>query len=436
MPPSHPDTPMNRRAFLATTAGTALAGMLPRVSSAAEPPADDPASWSQFLGPRRDGISRETGLNTDWAAKKPKLLWSAPLGNGYSSVALVADRLYTMAKRDQRDVLVCLDSATGKEIWAQDGAPTFQDVQRQGAGPRSTPTYHLGKLYCLMPRGDLLCLSAADGKELWRANMYQVSGAKEPFGEFRYFGVSISPLIEGDQVIVQPGGNKSNSVIALHKETGKLLWGAGDDPIAYGSPIAITAAGRRQIVAVTALAVLGIDPARNEVLWRYELVNHFKVNCATPLWQDDLLFVSSGYTGASAALKFTAQGAKGAMTEQWRNKNLLNEFNTSVIWKGHIYGCHGDRGPVFLRCLDLATGQIRWDVRSKIGHCSFLAYENHFVLAGERGTVQLIEANPEKYVVKGEISGPLTYKSWAQPALLNKRLYLRDEKQLICLNVS
>jgi len=426
---------VNRRAFLATAAGTALAGMMPRGAHAAEPAADDPTSWAQFLGPHRDGISRETGLNTDWNARKPKLLWSAPLGNGFSSVSLVGDRLYTMAKREQRDVVVCLDQGSGKEIWAQDGAPTFQDVQRQGAGPRSTPTYHQGKLYCLMPRGDLLCLSAADGKELWRTNMYQVSGAKEPFGEFRYFGISISPLIEEDQVIVQPGGDKDNSVIALHRETGKLLWGAGKDPIAYGSPIAITAAGRRQIIAVTALGFIGIDAARHTVLWRCEMINNFKVNCATPLWHDDVLFVSSGYQGACAGLKFAAKGDKVVMTEQWRNKNLLNEFNTSVVWKGHIYGCHGDRGPVFLRCLDLATGQIRWDARSKIGHCSYLAVDDHLVLAGERGTIQLIEANPEKLVEKGEIVGPLVYKAWSQPALLNKRLYLRDEKQLICLDV-
>src|SRR5262245_56977484 len=175
---------LTRREFLASSAAVALSSSLRTTALAAEPAADDPANWGQFLGPRRDAISRETGLNTDWKAKKPPVAWKMALGPGFSSVAVVEDRVYTMCKRADRDVAVCLDSKSGKELWSHDGAPSYIDKQRQGPGPRSTPTYHQGKLYCLFPMGDLLCLNAADGKQLWKSNIFETAGAKNPAGAF------------------------------------------------------------------------------------------------------------------------------------------------------------------------------------------------------------------------------------------------------------
>jgi len=408
--------------------------MLPSESPAAEPPADDPASWAQFLGPRRDGISRETGLLTDWSKKKPKVLWTAPLGFGFSSVAIAEDRLYSMAKRGNRDIVVGLDLQSGKELWAYDAAPSYLDRQRQGPGPRATPTYHKGKLWCLLPLGELICLSAGDGKELWKTDIFQVSGAKSRIGDTYYWGMSGSPLVEDDLVIVQPGGNKNNSLVAFRKDTGKMAWGTGSDPAGYSSPIAITAAGRRQIVSVTGQSVLGVDPVKGDLLWRYTIGNKFDCSCATPLWADNLLFVSAAYGAGCAALEIVAGGEGVTVKEKWRNKNLQNQFTTSVILDGHIYGCHGDLGAVMLRCLSLATGVVKWESR-KPGKCSLLAFEGHILCANEGGKLLLIEANPKEYVEKGELDGLLTYKTWPAPALLNKRLYVRDQKQLVCLDL-
>jgi outer membrane protein assembly factor BamB len=402
-------------------------------SWAAEP--TDSGDWAQFFGPRRDGISLEKRFNLDWKARKPKELWKAPIGAGFSSVTCVGDRLYTLASRDKRDYVVCLDVANGKELWTVDLAPAYRDKQGQGAGPRATPTYHQGKLYCLHPMGDLCCLNAKDGSEAWKVNIFEVSKAKNPSDKIFYWGLAASPLIEGDLVIVQPGGDKDNAVLALNKDTGKPVWSSGSEPGGYyGSPVAIDAAGRRMLVATTGDSLMGLEPTKGDVLWSHPFGNRPKCNCATPLWVDGILFYSAGYGAGSVALEIVKDGDKISVKEKWRNKNLGTHFATSIIHNGYIYGCNGDIGASMLRCLDLKTGAIKWEER-KPGKCSLVAAEGNLFCLSENGTVRLIEMNPEKYVSRGEIEGSLTYKSWAAPALARRRLYVRDEKNLICLDV-
>jgi outer membrane protein assembly factor BamB len=396
--------------------------------------ADDAPSWPQFLGPRRDGISRETGLNLDWKVKSPKVVWQEPLGSAFSSLAVVGDRLYMTAKRGERDFIIGLDARTGKEVWAFDAAPSYLDKQRHGPGPRGTPTFENGRLYCLLPMGELLCLSAADGKLLWKTDMFQVTGAVNHVGEFYYWGISQSPLVEGDLVIVQPGGTKNNSVAAFQKDTGKLVWSGGDDPAGYASPIVITVAGHRQLVCLTGQSVLGFDPVSGKLLWRYGFGNKFNATCASPVWADNLLFVSAAYGTGCVALQIQPQGDKWTIREQWKKKDLQTLFATSMVLDGHIYGCHGDLGAIFLRCLELKTGQIKWEERQP-ARCSLLAVEGHLLCLGERGSLRLIEANPKRYVLKGELPDLLTFRAWAAPALADKKLYLRDQKQVICLDL-
>src|SRR5262249_32285335 len=149
----------------------------------------------------------------------------------FSSLSIVDDRIYTMCQRGTRDIVVCLSTSDGKEVWTADIAKTYLDKQKNGPGPRSTPTYHDGKLYCLLPMGELICLSAETGKPLWTANQFKDTGSPNPGAvpEFYYWGASLSPLVEGDLVIVQPGGGKNNSVAAYHKDSGKLVWTVGND---------------------------------------------------------------------------------------------------------------------------------------------------------------------------------------------------------------
>ncbi len=419
-----------RREFLAAAASA----ILPAIAPAADPPADDPGSWAQFLGPRRDGISRETGLNTDWKAKPPKTVWKNALGPGFSSMAVVGDRVYT-GGRKSRDGIACIDAGSGKDIWFREVADGYLDKQRQGPGPRSTPTVHQGKLYCLFPMGELVCLDVADGKEVWKTDVFKTTGAKNPQGTTQYYwGMSVSPLVEGDLVIVQPGGNKDNSLAAFDKNTGKLVWGAGNDPPGYSSPIGVTLASRRLIVCATGQSVLGVD-TKGTLVFRYSFGNKFDCTCATALWSNNLLFVSAAYGTGSAALELIPMDQRVEVKEKWRNKDLQNQFATSVIHDGHIYGSHGDLGAKLLRCVELATGKVKWDDR-RPAKCSLLGCSGHLIVVSENGTIRLLEANPERYVVKGELDGLLTYKAWPPPALLKGKLYARDDRQLICLDVS
>jgi outer membrane protein assembly factor BamB len=390
--------------------------------------------WPQFLGPDRNGISTETGLNLDWKAKAPKVLWKVPLGPAFSSLAILDDRLITTTKRGDRDLIVCLRLEDGKELWAYDAAPSYIDQQKAGAGPRSTPTVVDGKVYCLFPRGELACVTLAEGKQVWKANIFEVSGAKDRAAEYYYWGLSASPLVEGDAVIVQAGGDKDNSVVALHRQTGKLLWMAGSDPMCYGSPIAITAAGRRQVVVPTGRSMLGLDPKTGAVLWRHVFGNQFDATCANPIWTGKLLIASAAYGAGTVALELKADGDKVVVTEKWKNKTLLALMATPIYHEGKVYGCSGDLGAQILRCLDVETGETAWEQRMA-GRFALIAAEGHLLVLYERGTLQLIEMNPKAFVVKGELADLMSYKAWAMPALAKKRLYLRDQKNVVCLDL-
>jgi outer membrane protein assembly factor BamB len=260
------------------------------------------------------------------------------------------------------------------------------------------------------------------------------NGAKDRTGDFYFWGHSASPLVEGDRVIVQPGGAKDNSVVAYHRDTGKRRWAVGGDPSGYASPIAITAGKSRQVVVPTGQSVLGIDPATGKLLWRYAFGNRFDATCATPVWSEGLLFVSAAYGVGCVALEIVPDGDGWTARARWRNKNLQTLMATSIVQGGHVYGCHGDLGRMYLRCLDLKTGAIKWEEPQK-GRCALIAAEGHLIILGERGTLQLAEINPARLVSKGELPDVLTFKAWAMPALAKKRLYVRDQKQLVCLDL-
>lgn len=421
--------------------------------------------WPQLLGPQRDGIVRETGLNVDWQNKPPKTLWKVPLGPAFSSLTIVGDRVYTMAKRETRDAIVCLEADTGKEFWFVDAVPSYLDVQRQGAGPRATPTYQAGKLYCLFGMGELWCVNT-DGKKLWQADIFKDTGAKNHHGATKYqWGVSMSPLVEGELVIVQPGGDKGNSVAAYHKDTGKVVWTTGNDPMGYASPIAVNITGTRQLIVPTGQSILGLEPVKGTVLWRYTFGNQFNATAASPVWTptsprreersqgeglkssplpggrgqgEGVLFVSAAYGAGCAALEIVPPSATSktwTVREKWKNKTKFqNLMATSMIVDGHIYGCHGDLSAFALRCLDLKSGAIKWEERVP-GRYGFLALDRHIVCVHERGSVQLIEAKPDAYKVVGELPNLLAYKTWAAPAFANGKLFLRDERHVVCVDL-
>ena len=399
-----------------------------------QPPARDP-SWPTFLGPTRNGISAETGLNVDWNKKPPKVLWKVPLGKGFSSLAIVQGKIYTMAERNKRQLVVCLDADSGKELWVRDLAPGYLDFQRMGPGPRATPTYHDGKLYCLFPLGQLFCLNATDGKTLWEANALLDTGAENRSDERFFWGLSGSPLVEGDHVLVHPGGSKGNSIAAFHKNTGKLVWKVGDDPPGYGTPIAIELGGKRMAVITTARALVGVDPVRGVILWRHVWGNPYNCSCATPLWVNQVLYHSAGYGTGCTALELSVKGDAITTRAKWKHLNMQNEFATSIIHNGYLYGTNGTLRGYTLRCMDLANGKIKWADRGT-EKSAFVSAQGHLFCLSSTGNLRVVECNPDRYVLKGALPGLLGANVWAAPALVNRRLYARDDKHLVCVDLT
>lgn len=391
--------------------------------------------WTSFLGNQRNGISDETGLNVNWNEHKPSVLWREPLGGGYSSMVIAEGKLWTMATHLNHDYIICLDALSGKKLWSTRGAPTYLDNQRQARGPRSTPTWHAGKLYCLLPAGDLLCLTADTGRILWKVNIFDISGApRQEQKTIYYWGMSASPLIEGDLVILQPGGSANNSVIAVHKDTGKLVWSAGTDPPGYASPIVIEAENQRQIIVPTGQSILSLNPKEGSLLWRVVWGNKYNCNCATPVWNEDSLFISSAYGTGSMRFALILQNEELRPISRWKNLSMQNQFATSIIKDGYIYGPHGDLATVTYRCLDMQRGEVQW-ISRRVGKCTQIAAQGHLICLTEQGTLVLVEANPTEYREKGKLTGLLEFKAWAHPTLANHKLYLRDEKRILCLDL-
>ena len=392
------------------------------------------SSWPQFLGPTRNGYSPERDLNLDWSTHPPRTKWIAEPGAGYTSVAVVNQRVFLGAQRGNTDFIVCYNRTTGREVWSYVIGSGYQDAQQQGPGPRATPTIHGHHLFGLGPSGHLFCLTIKDGREVWKVNIFEETGVADPAGENLYWGMSGSPLVVDNLVICQPGGDRNNSVAAFDKETGAIVWKAASDYRSYASPLVVTLSGRRQLLCYAGDALLGMTPSNGRILWRYAHQNQYKCNCATPVVVGNRVVVSTAYGGGSALLKIDAANNRWNINERWNSRRLQSLFATPIVINNLIFGCHGDLGVCTLRCLDLSTGELLWTARAP-GRCSLIAAAGHLICLSEDGTLRVVKATREGYLEKGKIEGLLRAKSWAAPALAGGHLFARDQQRLVCLNL-
>jgi outer membrane protein assembly factor BamB len=256
--------------------------------------------WPQWRGINRDGISPETGLLDTWPAAGPPLVWKATgLGEGYAAFSIVGNRLYTQGQRGDQEFVVAYDVTTGKQVWLTPSGRSFRESR--GHGPRGTPTIDGPNLYALAADGMLLCLEAATGKRIWGMNVVEKFGGQVP-----QWGISESPLVDGNRVIVTPGG-RGAGVVALNKADGALLWKSQDDEAGYSSAMPFDFAGRRHIAVFTGDAAIGLDIATGELNWRYGKVSNSTANIATPIFNNGHVFYSSAYGTGAALLKLTPE---------------------------------------------------------------------------------------------------------------------------------
>lgn len=382
------------------------------------------ADWPQWRGPARDGISPDTGLLEKWPAAGPPLVWKANgLGEGYAAFSVVGDRLYTQGQHGGQESVLAYDVKTGRQVWKTPGGRAYRESR--GNGPRGTPTVDGTRVYALAADGMLLCLDAATGKRIWAINIVEQFGGEAP-----HWGISESPLVDGDRVIVTPGGRNA-SVVALNKLTGAVIWKSQSDSAAYSSPIAFDAGGSRKVVVFTADGVIALDMRNGELYWRYSKVANRTANIATPIVNNGHVFVSSDYGTGCALLKLAPSGGSPAGAEVYFNREMRNHYSSSVLVDGHVYGFSG----AVLTAMNFMTGQVAWRDRS-VGKGSVAYADRHLYALGENGTVGLIEATPAGYKEQSRFEIPRgAYPTWTPPVIANGRLYLREQDNLYCYNI-
>jgi hypothetical protein len=379
------------------------------------------ADWPQWRGLNRDGISPETGLLDTWSKDGPPLLWKIQgLGEGYSSAAISGGRLFIQGQHGDEEYVLAFDANTGKQLWRTHTGIPFNESR--GHGPRSTPTVDGDRVYALAADGMLVCLDTATGKTFWGYNIVDHFHGRVP-----QWGISESPLVDGNRIIVTPGGPGA-AVVALDKMTGKVLWTSQSDPAGYSSAIAFDEGGARALAVFTGDAALGLDFASGKLLWRYERVANRTANIATPIVHDSEIFLSSNYGTGCVLLK---PAAGGSASEVYFNRDMQNHYSTSVLVGDYLYGFSGS----ILTAMKFQTGDVAWRNRS-VGKGSLIYAEGNLYCLGEEGVVGLVEATPAGYQEKSrfEISKG-GYPTWSQPVIANGKLYLREQDNLYCYNI-
>jgi outer membrane protein assembly factor BamB len=374
------------------------------------------ADWPRFRGPDQNGISKETGLNPKALDDGLKALWQARVGTGFASVAVADGRAYTMGNANAEDTVWCFDANTGREIWKYSYPEELKPNMYEG-GPNATPTVDADRVFTLSKSGRALCLDAAKGSVIWDKDLARELGAKKPD-----WGFSGSVLIEGDLAIYNVG----SAGTALDKKTGAVVWKSGTGASGYSQVIAFNLGKDRLVVFMAAAEALALNPKTGEVAWSLPWKTSYDINAADPLVSGNRFFVSSGYNHGASVFEV----ADNKVSVIWENKNLRNQFSSSVLFKGHLYGVDDSQ----LRCLDFATGDVKWTDKAS-GKGSLIIADGKLVVLSEKGELIIAEASPEAFKPQGRAQ-LLGGKCWTSPALSNGKLYARNAKgDLVCVEI-
>lgn len=398
-----------------------LVAILPLSTPVSNRALDD---WPQWRGPNRDGISAERGLLKSWPAGGPPLAWRATgAGEGYSSFAVANGRLYTLGARGGREYVLAYDVSSGKQLWATDHGRRFGNDR--GDGPRGTPTVEGNRVYAYGASGDLSVLDAATGKVIWTLNVLQKFG-----GSNITWGLSESPLVLADRILVNAGGRDA-SIVALRKTDGSVLWRSQSDQAGYSSAVVQPLGGLRQAVFFTGQRALGVDVENGRLLWSYGQVSNRTANIATPIVKGNRVFLSSDYGTGAALLEMTTADGGVRAREVYFTKEMRNHHASSVLVGDYLYGF----SSAILTAMHFDTGKVAWRDRS-VGKGSLVFADDRLYLYSENGVVGLAEATPEGYREHGRFTidtGSLP--TWSHPVVSGGRLYIRDQNTIYAYNV-
>ncbi len=380
------------------------------------------ADWLHYRGPAMSGASAEKLPNM--LAAEPKQLWKVALGTGTSGVTVHGERVFSMGNSGSKDAVVCLDAASGKEVWRHE-YPLAVDKRMFEGGPAATPTADGDRVYTLSHQGDLFCLDASTGKPRWYKHFQKDFGGNRP-----QWGYAGSPTVEGNLLLLDVGG-KGGSTVAVDKMTGKIAWRSGNDDAGYASIVVATFGGKKTAVVFKSAALVGLDLKDGRELWRAGWKTDYGVNAATPLVLGDRIFISSGYGAGCAMIGISS----GKATELWRNKSLRAHINSPVAWQGDIYGIDGQAEPKApLVCLDAAKGTVRFTDKNVSGG-SLILVDGKLVVLSERGELLIGPAAPGgfKPSVRAQVLGG---RCWVQPTYSAGKVFAKNNAgDLVCLEL-
>ncbi len=390
------------------------------------------ADWPQWRGPQRTGISTETGLLKDWPKAGPTLLWQLnDLGDGYGTPAVAGGRVYLISNRGmEEEFVLALSTKDGKTLWTTRlgnvGNPNQQPPYPMA---RSTPTIEGDFLYAFSSDGDVVCLRRSDGKMVWQKNVRREFGGVP--GTWAY---AESPLIDGEVLVVTPGGSEA-TLLALNKKSGAVIWKSavpGGDRAAYSSVIVIEAAGRKQYVQFLDKGLIGVDAKNGQFLWRYTQTSGGPANIATPVARGQYVYSTNSRRFGGGLVQLNASGEGIAAEQVYFERDVPNTLGGQVLLGDTLYGTNQE-GPV---AAEFLTGKILWRDKG-LGPGSVFYADGRLYFHGENGDVLLVEATPNTYVEKGRFTpaGPPKRKdarerAWSYPVVADGRLYIRDLGQL------
>jgi outer membrane protein assembly factor BamB len=384
--------------------------------------------WTQFGGPHRNFKADVKGLSPSWPESGPRQLWKRDLGEGYSPIASDGDTLYTMYRKGGQEVVVALAAASGKTLWEYAYKAIVTHDMTRALGPRATPLLVGKLLFTVGAVGNFHCFDRQTGKVLWSHDL--IGEFKAALPDECY---ASSPLAYKNTVII-PAGAPGGSVMAFNQKDGGVVWMKQDFIISAASPMLIRVGGQDQLVVVMQESIVGLDPGTGDLLWSHPHKNRTKTNVSSPVWgEDNLLFCSSAYDSGGRMLRLTREGAKTSVEELWFQRLLRVHFTNVIRIGDTLYGSSGDFGPAPFTAVDAKTGTLLWQDRG-IGRASFIYADGRFILMDEDGNLALASPTREGLKVHSKVQF-LTNTAWTPPTLAGTRLYIRDLKTIMALEL-
>lgn len=393
---------------------------------------DQPEGWTTLFGPRHDSTSREAGVRTAWPTSGPPLLWRVKIGTGYSSPVAFDDHVYLLHRVGDEERVEAFHIETGESVWRHAYPTAYRCKFDYSHGPYATPAIDGEQIYTYGAEGVLHCLARASGKVVWSRTLnrdYQV-----PEG---LFGASSSPLVESDRVILSIGGSQSEAaIVAIDKQTGETLWTCIKDGAGYATARAATIHGRRMVFTMTESFFVALDPRDGRVFWQipFRSKSPDACNATSPLVVGDLALATTGPGPGSLCVRVLPDASYETV---WSDRRVLDStWNTLLHLDDHVYGFSSKRLRAGLRCVELATGKLRWNHESELERGAMLAVDGHLIVLGEYGHLAAVKLTPQAPQVVAQTAEPLLERPcYSAPALHRGILFLRNEQELLALDL-